>query len=385
MKKISFFLVFIMICSICVSPAFAAPADAVAPYTSALSAIVIDAESGVVLHERNANAKMPIASTTKILTALVVIENCDVEETVEIKPEYTSIEGSSIYLKAGEKLTVRELLYGLMLESGNDAAVALACHTAGSTEAFAQLQNAKLTELGCADSTFKNPHGLDVDGQYSTARDLAVFTAAAMKNDIFCDIVSTKTINVAGRYFVNHNRLLWSCDGALGVKTGYTKVAGRSLVSCVERDGMRLVCVTLSDPNDWCDHEAMYNWAFAKYNRIAVSKDDVSYGNLPVLSGTKESVSVRPDGDYSFVVSKHDEVAQKTDLPKFVDAGVKAGECAGTLTVIKNNEEIAVIPLVFTEDVELDESVPLTRWEKIKCSLYIANKYGAHRDGCMGY
>ncbi|MDR2615776.1 MAG: serine hydrolase, partial [Oscillospiraceae bacterium] len=184
------------------------------PELSASSAVLIDAESGRALYEKNADQQMKIASTTKILTALVALERCDPDETVIIKREWTGIEGSSMYLKPGERLTVRELLYGLMLVSGNDAAVALACHAAGGVREFAELMNARAAELGCEGSSFANPSGLDEDGHFSTARDLAVITAEAMKNEAFADVVSAKYADAAGRELRNHNRLLWDCPGA---------------------------------------------------------------------------------------------------------------------------------------------------------------------------
>ena len=199
---------------------------------AARAAIVVHPETGAVLYEKNADERLGIASTTKIMTALVVLEHCALEEPVEILPEYTAVEGSSMYLRAGETYTVEELLYGLMLVSGNDAAVALACHTAGSVEAFADMMNDQARALGMTDSAFQNPNGLDAEGHYSTARDMAKLACAAMENETFRTIVSTKSTTVDGQTLVNHNRLLRSYNGAVGVKTGYTKTVGRTLVSC---------------------------------------------------------------------------------------------------------------------------------------------------------
>ncbi len=189
---------------------------------------------------------MLIASTTKIMTALVVLENCSPDDQVKILPEYTSVEGSSMYLKAGESYTVRDLLYGMLLVSGNDAATALAYYCGGSIAGFAEMMNAKAREMGLTNSSCKNPHGLDADGHYSSAEDLAEITREAMKNELFAKIVGTKTYTIGEQTYMNHNKLLWNYDGMLGVKTGYTMAAGRSLVSCAERNGLRLICVTLS-------------------------------------------------------------------------------------------------------------------------------------------
>ena len=186
------------------------------PVVSAETAVLIDAASGKVLYDKRKDAHMYPASTTKIMTALVVLEHCALEEPVEILPEYTSVEGSSMYLRAGETYTVEELLYGMMLVSGNDAAVALACHTAGSVQAFADMMNDKARALGMTGSAFQNPNGLDAEGHYSTARDMAALTCAAMANDTFCTIVATERATIGGQTLVNHNRLLRCYDGTRG-------------------------------------------------------------------------------------------------------------------------------------------------------------------------
>ncbi|MDR0862962.1 MAG: D-alanyl-D-alanine carboxypeptidase [Oscillospiraceae bacterium] len=350
-----------------------------APTTSAKSAILIDADSGETLYEQDADIKLQIASTTKILTALVVLERCRLDETVVIKPAYTTVEGSSMYLKAGEKRTVRELLYGLMLSSGNDAAVALACHTAGSIDDFAKLMNATADKLGCANSDFKNPHGLDAAGHGSTASDLAKITAAAMKNPDFAAIVSTKTISVAGRELKNHNRLLWDLDGALGVKTGYTKSSGRSLVSCAERDGLRLVCVTLSDPNDWADHASLFDWGFSEYKSFSVTEADVGKLTIPVISGEAAEVSVKTNKDYSFCFKRDDSIIMTVNVPRFVYASavpkIVRGARAGELVLRRNGEIVTTIPLFYAATVPLDANTRLGALERMKWAWYFTNNY----------
>ncbi len=345
-----------------------------APLTSATADILIEASSGTVLHEKNADQHMRIASTTKILTGIVVLENCGVNDKVLVGNDFPAIEGSSIYLKRGEELTVLSLLYGLLLESGNDAAVALAIYTAGSVEAFAALMNRYAESLGCRNSCFKNPHGLDQEGHYSTARDLALISAAAMKNKTFRDIVSTKHIALDGRYYRNHNKLLWMCPGTIGIKTGYTKSSGRSLVSCTERDGMRLVCVTLSAPDDWDDHTNLYNWAYSNYDFLSVTAGAQTYGEIPVISGLKQSVSVRPEEEFYYVYNRADETELTREMPKFVYAPIGKNEIAGMITVKKNGETIKEITLIFEDSVELDDTIPLTLFEKLKWSVLGRNK-----------
>ena len=229
---------------------------------SAKSAIVLDGTTGRVLYEKQADQQMLIASTTKIMTALIVCEQCNVLDRVRIPKVAVGIEGSSMYLREGEVLTVQELLYGLMLHSGNDAAVALAVYCGGTVEGFAQLMNDKARLLGMENTHFVNPNGLDAPGHYSTARDMATLAAFAMDNPIFAQTVATKTVTAAGRALRNHNKLLWQVQGADGVKTGYTKAAGRILVSSATRQGRWLIAVTMSDPNDWQDHKLLLDQGF---------------------------------------------------------------------------------------------------------------------------
>ena len=236
------------------------------PGISARSAIVMDADTGAVLFEREADRRSLIASTTKIMTGLLICRDLDPEETVPVPEQAVGVEGSSMYLEAGEKLTVRELLLGMMLHSGNDAAAALAILHSGDTTAFAAEMNRTAAELGLTDTHFANPHGLDSEENYSTARDLARLTAAALENELFLQTVSTKTCTVSGnRVLTNHNKLLRQYEGCIGVKTGYTRAAGRILVSAAEREGRRLICVTIHAPDDWRDHCALLDLAFAGY------------------------------------------------------------------------------------------------------------------------
>ena len=222
---------------------------------SAHSAILMDADTGAVLYEKAADQQALIASTTKIMTAMVVLEqdNLYLDETVEIPREAAGIEGSSMYLKAGETVTVRALLYGMMLSSGNDAAAALALHTFGSIEAFTARMNEKARALGLRDTHFANPNGLDSEENYSTARELGKIAMAALDTPGFREIVSARSYTAGNRQLVNHNKLLWQYPGAIGVKTGFTKRAGRILVGAAEQNGRTLISVTISDPEDWRD------------------------------------------------------------------------------------------------------------------------------------
>ena len=252
--------------------AFSRPAVARAYSSSAASAIVIECVGGRVMYEKNADERRPIASTTKIVTAITVIENVsDLEKEVEIPDEAVGVEGSSVYLEKGEKLRYIDLLYGLMLRSGNDCAVALACAVSGSTEDFCTLMNMTARKAGARFSHFANPHGLPDDDHYSTARDVALISAYAMKNETFAKIVGTKKYDGCpyadrgyNRSMTNKNKMLSLFDGATGIKTGYTKKAGRCLVSSAEREGVSLVCVVLDCGPMFEESCALMEEAFAK-------------------------------------------------------------------------------------------------------------------------
>lgn len=321
-----------------------------APEVSAKSAIVING-AGQVIYEKNADERSLIASTTKLMTALIVLENAELGDEVEIKDEYCGVEGSSMYLEAGEKYTVEELLLGLLLVSGNDAAVTLACYTAGSIEGFAALMNEKAEALGMSGSHFDNPHGLDSASHYSTARDMARLMLACMETPNFQALCGRKSAEIGDETFINHNRLLWECSGCVAGKTGYTLSAGRCLVSCCEREGTRLICVTLSAPDDWNDHEKLYDWAYDSYG-VRDVMDGVSF-DVPVISGARESVAVTPAEEMELFLPKSAEITLTAEMPRFVFAPVSAGETAGRIWVIVENEIIGGCELVYTEDVPL--------------------------------
>lgn len=342
---------------------FSVPAHAAErPSVSAASAILMEADSGQILYEKNMDVPRLIASTTKILTALVVLEHCELDEEVIIKPEWTNIEGSSMYLAAGKSYRVEELLYGLMLASGNDAAVALACHAAGDVEVFAEWMNEKAQSLGCRNSHFVNPNGLDDQEHYSTARDLAIITQEALENEAFREIVSSKTASVGELTYRNHNKLLSMYDGVFGVKTGYTMAAGRSLVSCCERDGMTLICVTLSAPDDWDDHMSLYDWGYENWQRRDLAGD--VNATVPVVGGESPMADLLPAGELSVLCRNGDEISYRYELPRFVFAGFAAGELAGQVVACVNGEEAARCALVYGEGSVCMEQ-RLSRWEQI--------------------
>ena len=244
---------------------------------SARNACVLDAVTGKILYEKNPDRQSLIASTTKIMTALVVCEQCNVLDRMRIPKEAVGIEGSSMYLKEGEILTIQELLYGLMLRSGNDAAVALAIYCGGTVEGFAELMNDKARNLGLRNTHFVNPNGLDAPDHYSTARDLSLLSAYAMENPVFYKTVSAKNIRIGERYLTNHNKLLWRLEGADGVKTGYTRAAGRILVSSATRNERRIIAATIDDGDDWNDHANLLNDGFSRYQRRRLCQQGIRW------------------------------------------------------------------------------------------------------------
>lgn len=319
---------------------------------SAEKAIVLDAATGRVLYEKAADRQSLIASTTKIMTALVVCEQCNVLDRMRIPKEAVGIEGSSMYLKEGEVLTLQELLYGLMLSSGNDAAVALAIYCGGTVEGFAQLMNDKARVLGLRNTHFENPNGLDSPGHYSTARDLAVVAAYAMENPIFAKTVSTKSIRVGERYLHNHNKLLWQVEGADGVKTGFTKAAGRILVSSAIRDDRRLIAVTLNAPSDWQDHSALLNEGFERYCVRNVVRKDQLVGMVEVEGGENCRVQLLAAEDFDFSLAEEERPQLMIPGTGFVYAPVTKGAEAGFAYVLINGNAVGKVPLVYGQTIE---------------------------------
>lgn len=319
--------------------------------TSAASAVLMDVDSGRVLYAQNENAEMLVASTTKIMTALVALENGDLNGAVKVTAEAANTEGSSMYLKAGEKLTLETLLYGLMLCSGNDAAVAVAQGVAGSTDKFVKLMNQKAKELGMTRTSFANPNGLDDERHYSTARDMAVLACAAMNNATFQRIVSTRTVTVGGRTLTNHNKLLSYVDGCIGLKTGYTKAAGRTLVSCVKRNGQRLVAVTLQDGNDWADHAALYDFGFDRYPARRFMTIGETVGTLAVSGGINTAVSLAAGESFSWPLSQGEELAVRFDLPESLKAPVAAGTSVGQAIFTLDGAEVGRVELLCGSDL----------------------------------
>ncbi len=355
MKFYRAIIALLLLCTLlCPIPCHAVP-DTLA--VSAKSAVLIDAADGSILYQKNAHERMGMASTTKIMTALVIAEDMPLDKIVSVPAEAVNTEGSSVYLTAGELLSIKELLYALMLASANDAAVALAvCHS-GSVEKFADKMNEKALSLGLDNTHFVNPHGLYDDNHYTSAYDLAILSASALKNDILRQIVSTQKTTISHgitpenskgetvRYLQNHNKLLRMYEGAIGMKTGFTKKTGRCLVSAAERDGLRLVAVTLSAPDDWNDHIAMLDYGYSTYERVVLLRAGEYCFEYPLSGGNQAYVTLTNQNEVCINLPKGSAYKVKytvTSRHRFELAPLPAGKELAMLTITAGNKSLKV-------------------------------------------
>ncbi|HHW39439.1 MAG TPA: D-alanyl-D-alanine carboxypeptidase [Bacillales bacterium] len=319
---------------------------------SAETAILMDVESGRVLYEKAAHKKMRIASITKIMTAILAIESGKLDETVKVSDKAVRAEGSSIYLKPGEKIKLEHLVYGLMLRSGNDSAVAIAEHVGGSVEGFVYLMNQKAQEIGMRDTVFSNPHGLDDhENHFSTAYDMAILTKYAMENETYREISGTKVHKAPewDRSWKNKNKLLTSLyEYSTGGKTGFTKRAKRTLVSTAAKDGHDLIAVTLNGPNDWNDHISMFEWGFARYDLEYVVKKGIVHSVKDDFY--KGKVVVRRDFQYPVTDKEKDNLKVEVKLIK-PDSNWKKGKDipapCGKMIIKLEDKTIGELPIYF--------------------------------------
>lgn len=327
-----------------------------APVINAQAAVVVEESSGRVLYEKNANQKRSIASTTKIMTAIVALENADVDEEVIISKRAAGIGGSAIGLQSGQKFTLREMLYALLMASANDAAIAIAEHIGGTVEDFSKMMNIKAASLGMDRSNFVSPHGLDRDNQYSTAYDMALITIEALKNPLFAEIVSTKSSYIPGHNLYNTNELLGSCPGVDGVKTGYTGKAGRCLVTTVKRGDMRLISVVLGSPTNTARANASRNLIDYCYESFSMHKllnaGDV-YAEVPVYRGIEGCVSLKADENIVMPLSKAEVEILKMNrsVPELLNAPVYAGTDTGFIEYEVSGRVLAGSILKVSKDI----------------------------------
>jgi len=331
------------------------------PKVNAREAAVIDQESGRIIYAKNPNQEVAMASTTKIMTAIIAIERSKLTDNVVISKNAASTWGSDINLKEGEVLTMRDLLYGLLLKSGNDAAVAIAEHVGGSVDGFSDLMNRKAASLGAHNTHFTSPHGLDAKGHYSTAMDLAIMTRYALGLEIFAKIVSTRTMGIKGRTLNNTNQLLSYYQGADGVKTGYTGDAGRCLVASATRDGRQYIAVTLGAPTNSARAQTCANlleYAFANYKTYPLFAKGEAVISLDVLKGKVTKVPIIAlNGGISVPVADGESVMLETSLnvPERIDAPVLKDIEIGSLEVIIGGKQVSSFKLKTGQDSKRKE------------------------------
>ena len=338
-------------------------AQAPAPSINAHGAILMDGKTGQVLYEKNAYKQLAPASTTKIMTAIIAIESGRLDEEVTVSKNAANTPGSSMHLQEGQIITIRELLTGLLMRSGNDSAIAIAETIGGSVDKFVELMNKKASEIGADNTTFRNPHGLSAPGHKSTAFDLAWITRYAMNNPTFAEIVSTKNTSIDWedmkgneheQNLKNTNKLLWMLEEADGVKTGTTNEAGPCLVSSATKNNQRLIAVTLHDPSRWQDSQALLEWGFKNFSLFQYANLGDIMGDLSIENGFSDKFSPILAEDATIVIENgtKDKIKVTVDLPEKIKAPVYQGQKVGELTLLKDGKKIKSFDLISGEDIE---------------------------------
>lgn len=334
------------------------PTAAPPPSVSAETAIVIEAETGKVIYEKKADQKAYPASITKILTALLAVESGEMEDKVKISANAAGVEGSSIYLEQGEVIPLKDLVYGLMLRSGNDAAIAIAEKVGGTKDGFVDLMNTRAQEIGAVNTHFMNPNGLHDDDHYTTARDMALISREAMKNSAFKEVAKAKSWNTdrgEGKYnyFYNKNKVVYQYEGGTGIKIGYTKTAGRTLVASSARDGMELICVVLNAPDWFNDTYCLMDYGYAQYEKAIVAQGEKPLKAVKVIDGDKDHVFIGPRDNVTCPVKKGEpgNIAIEYVMDTAVNAPVNRWDQAGELKVYLDEEYLYTVPLYYLEDI----------------------------------
>ena len=325
---------------------------------NAEAAVVMDADSGRLLYAQNPDKRLANASTTKIMTALLTLEQPDQDRYFTVESDAIQVEGTTMGLQPGDSVTLHQLAAGMLLPSGNDAANAAAVEIAGSEEAFVRLMNQRAAELGLENTQYRNPSGLDAEGHYSSARDLATLAAHALENEDFADIVSKQEIRMAfgnppyNRSLYTTNKLLERYPYAIGVKTGYTDDAGLCLVTAAEKDSTRLIIVTLNGKDDVNTHMRLYEHFFPLLARVDLSGFTEGL-SVPVTGGTRDSVAAVPaaEPEAALLEREYDELTREVELPQFVYAPVEAGQVLGEIRLLSGDKVVWQSALVADSDV----------------------------------
>lgn len=357
MKNLKYIAV-LLICFLC----FSHTVNGESLSLSGESYVLIDATSGRILYENNPHKKMPMASTTKIMTALVAIENGKTDKILSIGKEAVGIEGSSIYLREGETMTLEDILYGLMLRSGNDSSVAIGLHIGDTLEEFIDMMNNKAKQIGANNTNFTNTHGLHDEMHYSTAYDLALITREAFSYKLFEKIVSTKlytSTREENNFYLNKNKTLWEYDGGDGVKTGYTTNSGRCLVSSAKRNNMRLIAVTLNGPDWFNDNYKLLDYGFENFKPYIIYDKGQYIKSVGLNNGKKSNVSLvaKTELIYPLKEEERENIVMNIQIPDSIDAPVEKGEKIGMISTYLNGKLINRGNLVAKESIEKKNKV----------------------------
>lgn len=331
----------------------------------AQAAALIDADSGRILWGKNADEPLPMASTTKIMTAIIALENGRLSDTVTVSKKAAAAPPVKMKLSTNEKISLENLLYALMLQSSNDAAVAIAEHIGGTTEGFAAVMNRKAEEIGCTDTVFVTPNGLDSDNHHSTAKDMAIIAKYALKNQEFVKIINTKSINFKSdikKYdIINKNRLLYEYDGAIGIKTGYTGKAGHCFVGAAQKNGITAISVVLASgwgnsgkQQKWTDTKKLLNYCFENYHNKTIVKKNTIYAEINVKNGTQSTLRLLLKSDASMPITDEEEknIRLAADIPEEIEAPVSQGDVMGKAILYIGSEPAAVIELIAEKSIE---------------------------------
>ncbi len=331
-------------------------AESASPQVSAKSFIIIDAVSGRTLCGENFEDKRAMASTTKIMTSIIALEKGNLKSQVKVSPRAASVGGSSFNLSIGERLSLENMLYGLLLPSGNDAAIAIAEHIGSTEENFVHMMNEKAVELGALNTHFANPHGLDNPQHYSTAKDLALITRHALKNEKFREIIGTRTKKIDGgnynKQVTNTNRLLWESENVHGVKTGYTGNAGKCLVAFANENGLQILSVVLGAHDHFCDSRILLNYALTYYKLTPIIRKNTYCTTVPVQNSFCSEVDLMTTDDVNLALNKDEKLIFELVLPKTIKAPVNKGENIGELQIFINNNLSFSAPLIAANDVQ---------------------------------
>lgn len=377
MKKILNFICMAVTAILCLTPVYSEESE---PSVSAKACVLVEEKTGRIVFEKNSSEKLPMASTTKIMTTLLCIESGNLDDEFVVDSSAIKVEGSSMGLVEGDVVTKRALCYGMLLPSGNDAANAAAVKIGGTIENFASMMNERAAEIGMTRTGFVTPSGLEGTGHGASAYDMALLTREALRNPVFSEICSQSKAKVEfgnppyERWLTNSNKLLTMYDGVKGVKTGFTDEAGRCLVSACERDGVSMICVTLNDKNDWDDHMRMYDYGFSKLNASSLSSEEIF--QMQAVGGDCDSIPVKAEGEILLGTDGMTEnrITSELYMPPFVYAPLNAGDEVGELRFYYDGRLIDALPVKAMKNCDYIQTDKKKKGIKEKIKEFLFNK-----------